>query len=325
MRKPLSRAYCGLALLAFGASEGRAEPAEPFQIRNLNPVIAIFGLPTWNTIRAGTEVGARFEVANHYRLSQRGDDLLVLDGETLRTTFSFSRELNERWTVGLELPYYRVSGGVLDDVIDGWHSAFGMPDGGRNNRPEGDLLFMLGNDDGTFFELDDAQNALGDVQLRAARAFGANRGFVVQATLKAPTGDEDLLTGSGSTDFALTLLRAREVRALDRPAGLYWGLGLLGVGEPERIEFEAEDVVYTAIAGASWQIKPRFGVKAQLDFHSPFFNTQLEELGESAIQATIGAWLTPNERARFEFAIVEDLEVSTAPDVVFHLAAHWRW
>jgi len=29
--------------------------------------------------------------------------------------------------------------------------------------------------------------------------------------------------------------------------------------------------------------------------------------------------------ARLEFAIVEDLRVRTAPDVVFKIAAHWSW
>ena len=95
------------------------------------------------------------------------------------------------------------------------------------------------------------------------------------------------------------------------------------VGEAERIEFEAESAVYTASWAGDGRSGARAGLKAQLDFHSPFFNTPLEEIGEKAIQATFGGWIRPNERAHFEFAIVEDLEVSTAPDVVLHIAAHW--
>ncbi|HLF09902.1 MAG TPA: DUF3187 family protein [Gammaproteobacteria bacterium] len=317
--------FLGLLLLLLAVGESLAQPAEPFRIRNLNPLVAIFGLPAWETVNSGTAFGATVEVGNHYRLSRRGNDVLVLDGETLRTTLAFTHGFAERWAVGAELPHYQLSGGVLDDLIDGWHSAFGMPDGGRNNRPEDELLFLIGDQAGVFFELDRRQRGFGDVQLKLARAIGPDQGFVVQGTVKVPTGDEGMLAGSGSADWSLTLLRSRELRLGNRPAGFFWGAGLLRAGEPEPIDFAAETLVYTGVVGGSWEIRPRFGVKAQLDFHSPFFNTPLEELGENAIQATVGGWFRANERSVIEFALVEDLEVSTAPDVVLHVAARWLW
>jgi Protein of unknown function (DUF3187) len=134
-----------------------------------------------------------------------------------------------------------------------------------------------------------------------------------------------MLAGSGSTDYLLTLLRAKSLPARRRPAGYYWGIGLIRAGEPDLIEFHSEQWVYTAILGGSWQPWRRFGLKAQLDYHSPFYNSPLEEIGEDAYQATFGAWMQRNERSSLEFALVEDLEVSTAPDVVIQVAAHWRW
>jgi hypothetical protein len=143
--------------------------------------------------------------------------------------------------------------------------------------------------------------------------------------VKLPTGDEDMLAGSGSTDWSLTLLRTQPLPARPRPAGYYWGLGVLRAGEPDLIDFTAETWVYTAIVGGSWQPWRRVGLKAQLDLSSPFYNSPLEEIGESAIQLTAGGWWRGNERMLLEFAVVEDLEVSTAPDVVLHVAARWRW
>jgi uncharacterized protein DUF3187 len=327
MRSPVSRsrAAIGLCLALLGVQSRAQDEVDPFTIRNLNPLVAIFGLPAWDTIRPGSHLSTTVEVANHYRLSRRGPDLLVLDGETLRTTVSFDRALNERWNIGVELPYYQQSGGELDDLIDVWHSAFGLPDGGRNNRPEDELLFVLGDGGGPFFVLGDSGGGLGDTQLKLSRAFGADGGFVIQGTIKLATGDEDILAGSGSSDWGVTLLHTRAMTVRDRPAGFFWGAGLLDVGKADRIEYEAESGVYTGVVGGSWRIWPRAGLKAQLDFHSPFYNTQLEELGEKAIQATFGGWVRPNERAHFEFAVVEDLEVSTAPDVVLHMTAHWSW
>ena len=315
------------AVLALGAATAPAVPAqeaEPFHIRNLNPLVSIFGLPAWDTVSPGTRFDATAEVANHYRLSLRDGDLLVLDGETVRTTLAYSRSVGERWSVGAELPYYRVGGGVLDDLIDGWHSAFRLPDGGRNARPEGRLQFTLGNQAGTFFDLNEPAGGWGDTQLKVARKVAGDR-FVLQGTVKLPTGDEDMLAGSGSTDWALTLLRAQSLSARTRPASYYWGVGMLRAGAPERIAFTAKTWVYTAVLGGTWQRWPRTALKAQLDFSTPFFDSPLEEIGATAIQATGGAYWRTGRHAWLELALVEDLEVSTAPDVVVHFAAHWRW
>jgi uncharacterized protein DUF3187 len=321
----LSRAIVvGAAALAL-AGTSRAQLAEPLHIRNLNPLISIFGLPAWDTVSPGNRFTATMEVANHYRLSQRSGETLVLDGETVRTNLAFSHGFGDGWSVGAELPYYWLGGGVLDDVIDGWHSVLGLPDGGRNNRAEGELLFLLADGGGPFFRLNEAQSGLGDVQLKVARTVGRSRQFVVQGAIKVPTGDEHMLAGSGSSDWSLTLLRSQELPARQRPAGYYWGIGVLRPGEADLIDFAAETWVYTAIVGGSWQPWRRFGLKAQLDLSRPFFNSPLEEIGESAIQATAGAWWRATDRALVEFALVEDLEVSTAPDVVLHVAAHWRW
>jgi hypothetical protein len=321
-RNALAALALGLGLAS--ASAVQAQHAEPFHIRNLNPLVSIFGLPAWDTVAPGSRFEATVEVANDYRLSQSGGDLLIFDGETTRTTLGYSRSAGEHWAFGAEVPYYHVGGGVLDDLIDGWHSLFGLPDGGRNARPEDQLLFMLGDPAGRFFRLDSPQSGWGDLQLKAARTIGGGR-FVVQGTVKLPTGNEEMLAGSGSTDWSLTLLRSQLLTARSRPAGYYWGLGVLRAGEAELIDFPGETWVYTAVLGGSWQPWRRTGLKAQLDFSTPFFDSPLEEIGATAIQVTAGAWWRANERASLEFALVEDLEVSTAPDVVLHFAVHWRW
>jgi hypothetical protein len=307
------------------AATALAQHAEPFHIRNLNPLVSIFGLPAWDTVSPGNRFEATVEIANDYRLSQDDGNLLIIDGETTRTNLAYSRSVGDRWAFGAELPYYHVGGGVLDDIIDGWHSAFNLPDGGRNARPENELLFVLGNPAGRFFRLDTPQGGWGDAQLKAARTIGADDRFVLQGTVKLPTGEEGMLAGSGATDWSLTLLRSQELPGRSRPAGYYWGLGVLRPGEPERVAFPTESLVYTAVIGGSWQAWRRTALKAQLDFNTPFYNSPLEEIGETAIQITAGAWWRANERASLELALVEDLEVSTAPDVVVHFAVHWRW
>jgi hypothetical protein len=318
------RTIAGL-VAALWTALAAAQLAEPVHVRNLNPLVAVFGLPAWDTVPIGTRVGVTAEVANHYRFSVQGNDLLMLDGETVRTNVALTHGFASGWSLGFEVPYYRIGGGVLDDLIDGWHSTFGLPDGGRNARPEGEFLYRFGDRLSPAFLLTESQSGVGDTQLKFARLIGRDQGFVVQASVKLPTGDEDLLAGSGSGDWSLTLLRTRPLLGRQRPAGYFWGVGLVRAGDPHRIDFDAETWVPTGVVGGSWQVLPKFGLKGQLDLHGAFFDSPLEEIGDTAIQATLSAWRRTGERGTLEFAVVEDLNVSTSPDVVFQVAATWQW
>ena len=314
-----------LILFCLAAETAKAQEAEPFRIRNLSPPVAIFGLPSWARVPEHAVLGVVSELANHYRLSQRGSDRLILDGETFRMNFSYERPLGERWSVSAELPFYRISGGVLDNLVDGWHSTFGMPDGGRNNRGENELLFEIGDAGGDFFRLDSSGAGIGDLQLSIARRIGAGDGFVLRAGVKLPTGDEDLLAGSGATDYAVTLMRPRELMLPRRRAGYYWGAGLMKLGRPERIRFRTEDLALVGVVGAGIALKPRFGIKGQIDVSTALYDTPLKELGQAAAQATLGGWWEMRGSGMLNFGVVEDLNVSTAPDVVLHVGLSWLW
>ena len=67
-----------------------AQETMPLRTRNLSPPIAIFGVPAWEVElgdRRG-EFSVATELANHYRLGHKGEEELVFDGETWRTSFS---------------------------------------------------------------------------------------------------------------------------------------------------------------------------------------------------------------------------------------------
>lgn len=302
-----------------------AQEAVPFRTRNLSPLVAIFGVPAWHVPGASFELAATSELANNYRLSSHGSEQLILDGETWRNSLFVSKTIGDGWSVSLEWPYYRTAGGVLDDVVDAWHSAFGLPDGGRNNRPEGDVLFQLARNGSVFYELDGDASGSGDVQLSVAYALGRDESLHVRATVKLPTGDEAMLAGSGSTDWAVTLLRSRPVQLRNRAAGYFWGIGAVRLGRADRLRFEQERDGVLGVVGGGMQLRQNLGIKVQLDVHTAFFNSPLEEIGEDAFQVTVGGWWTFSSRGVLEFGVNEDLEVSTSPDVVLHVNARWRW
>jgi hypothetical protein len=311
-----------LAALLAGAG-AQAQEAIPFRTRNLNPLVSVFGIPAWHVPRAPLEIDVATDIANHYRLSGRGQDRLISDAETLRTHFFIAKQLNDNWSVTFELPYYRVYGGVLDDVIDSWHSIFSLPDGGRNNRPENAVEFEFASGDDVFYRLNGRDTGLGDAQIGFSYSIGDFG--VASATIKLATGDEDLLAGSGSSDWSISFLRPREVQLAKRTAGYFWGFGVIEIGDGPAMPYGQRERGYYGVLGGSLRITPRLGARVQLDMHSPFYRSQLEEIGEKAFQGSIGGWWEFSDRGIFEFAFNEDVHVSTSPDIVVHLNARWTW
>jgi hypothetical protein len=316
-------ALAALALAAMGPA--RAQETDPLRTRNLSPLVSIFGLPAWEA-DLGTEAGEVAvvgEIASHFRLAEKGSERLVLDGETWRVGLFYKRRLGERWSVGVEVPVYRQWGGILDDVIDAWHSAFNLPEGNRNRRPDDQLEFRYEDQGASGYFLDAPSSGLGDIQVSLARQVGSDGAFTLRAAVKLPTGDADLLAGSGAADFSLTLLKQAPATWRSKPGGLYWGAGVMKVGEPDFFAERSEDWVVFGVFGGSWRVYPRLGLKAQLDLHSRFYDSALDELGRDSIQASIGGYWVLDERRRLDFAINEDLVVRTAPDVSLHVGFSW--
>ncbi|MFO7286652.1 MAG: DUF3187 family protein [Gammaproteobacteria bacterium] len=312
--------------ISVAAVPSQAEQTSPFRTRNLSPLVSIFGIPAWEAPSADERLraGVTMELANHYRLSQRGDEILALDGETWRTGLWFRLAVAERWTVAAELPFVRQSGGVLDDVIDAWHSAFNLPDGGRNRRAEGELTFLLAEGGAPFYSLRQSTGGLGDLLVSVGRALGPSGGTRLNATVKLPTGDESVLGGSGSTDIAFTLLYAADTSVGRLPAGYFVGIGGMWLGEPDYIRYDARRTSVLGIVGGSLKAWPRTGLKAQIELHGALYDSPLRELGEPGVQLTLGGWREIGRRAIVEFGVNEDLAVSTSPDVVLHVNLSWK-
>jgi len=309
---------------ALAARTVGAQELEPFRATNLTPPVAVIGLPLWSRVPASTTFGITTEIANHYRLSERAGDALILDGETLRLRAYVEQPIGRRWSIAVDVPYIRKSGGGLGDLMDCWHSAFGLPDGSRNFRPADLLEFELRDPNGPFFRLDGSGAGLGDVQLGVARRIGAADRVAVRATVKLPTGSERLLAGSGEADFVLSALRVREGNLRGQPAAYFHGGAIIKPDQPRNVRFPVEDTALAAVLGGALTIRPRFGIKGQLDINSALYDSQLEEIGQTAVQATLGGWLRFGDSGLFEYAVSEDVHVSTTPDVVFFFNLSWR-
>ena len=67
-----------------------------------------------------------------------------------------------------------------------------------------------------------------------------------------------------------------------------------------------------------WTPRPWWGLKFQLDGHTPFYRSELREIGIYSLQAVLGMTFALPGGLLFDIGLSEDLIVATAPDAVFH-------
>jgi hypothetical protein len=129
-----------------------ADSAEivPFESTNQNPLVQIYGLPgTGNAAllpQGRTEVGLNVALSSNYAVNENSREDILLDGETTRFTVAARYGLLPRLEIGVKIPYISHSGGFLDGFIESYHSAFGFPNGGREQAPKNRLLYRYRRD-----------------------------------------------------------------------------------------------------------------------------------------------------------------------------------
>jgi hypothetical protein len=142
--------------------------------------------------------------------------------------------------------------------------------------------------------------------------------LALRASLKLPTGDEDHLLGSGSTDLALWLSGSQTFRG--ESLALFGAAGALLMSDGDVLADQQRHAAAFGTLGGGWRPLPRLALKAQVDGHTSCYNDSvLRELSDS-LQLAFGGTLGLTETLTLDIAISEDVAVNTAPDIVFHLA-----
>src|SRR3546814_17479384 len=98
-----------------------------------------------------------------------------------------------QWRWWACLPVLCAGGGAFDGLIENWHDWFGLPNGGREQRPRGKYAYRY-NDNGIGV-LDDehGHSWIGDMRLAAARC--DDSGACLRPMLHLPTGGADNRSG----------------------------------------------------------------------------------------------------------------------------------
>lgn len=292
--------------------------SQPLPARDLNPLLSGYELPAALPATVTRTVLSTELVVGNISLDQStAQEALQLDAELQRWQLSFAKPLSSTLGLRIELPYLRVSGGQLDNFIESFHNTLGLPNGNRNLWPTKRLWIQHMRNGQLDYGLSDTQHGVGDLTLRLGKQLGAQPTShnTLWFSLKLPTGDADKLTGSGTTDLALSMASSQQL-GTRFTSQQQVSLSMLGHGK--RLNSQQETWVWSGSVGVATLLTSHWDVTLQLDGHTRVFDSNLRALG-NALQLSFGpryqsgAW-------RSCLSMSEDIAVDTAPDVQFYLS-----
>lgn len=309
--KPLFRLAGCLALGLLGLVGGRAasalgvadnpayfEALGPIPVRNRRPYHLLFLQFTPETGDILRPYGERFDlqldVANNLLIPSPAQGARVIeDNEVQRLGFTWRRGIGHGVEIGVETSLLWRNGGFLDGILEGYHNLFGLegngPDNpaGRSNIPQNQSLLLLQDaqgrklvNQGNAFGLGETtliikQNLL-PVQKRSALA--------LRFGLKLPTGNPNLLLGSGSVDAGLSL----DLRySLGRDIALYANGGGVLMGSAGRVP-GAQPSMFQGFAGIEYHPNRRDSFILQIDGNSLAVRTGNSFADKVGTTATFG-------------------------------------
>lgn len=318
-----ARPTASIAALLISANAAAA----PFPTRDLNPLLAGYGLPSALPARLSDEswtVAMDLNWASTSLVQHAGAEQLIVDAETREARVTIGHAWSNGFAAQLELPYRYTGGGVLDDAIDSWHDLFDLPEGARATLPTDRIRIAYARNGAVLLDVDSSASGLGDVSLDFGYSLQSTTATDIAAWLsvKLPTGDAARLTGSGATDVSLAIAGGHQ---LNEDWSLFAQVGVTRLGAGDRLSAQQSDVVWSGFAGVGWRAWRGLELKAQLDAHSAVFDeVDLDFLGD-AVVLTVGGDYRFESGWQFDLAVSEDIAVESASDVVFVFGLRRAW
>jgi Protein of unknown function (DUF3187) len=312
-----------LALLLISTSAA----ADPFSARDLNPLLAGFGLPAALPARVSGgswTIAADLNWASTALVQRVGTEQLIVDAETREARLTVGRAWSNGFAARLQIPYRYTGGGVLDDAIDGWHDFFGLPEGVRPAMPQDRIRIAYARGSEVLLDIESSADGLGDISLDVGRSlYSASSGAAAAwFSIKLPAGDADRFTGSEATDVSLAIAAEH---ALGEKWSVFGQAGVTRLGDGERLPAQQQDIVWSGLAGIGWRAWRGLELKAQVDAHSAVFDeTDLDFLGD-AVVLTVGGGYRFASGWQLDVAVSEDIAVESASDVVFVFGLQRSW
>lgn len=317
-----THALPAVMVLSLGLAAGGAHAQTPdftAGTRNLSPVAALFALEP-PVPRAADGVSLSLAAVSHSIGESEGNNVVLFDGETNVLSLTATRGVGANWRLALTLPYVWHDSGTLDSFIDDWHSWFGFPDGIRDEVPRDDLRFEYRRGGERVIDLTRNTRGIGDLRVAAGWSPPAlsSRGLSLSLGAKLPTGDAAKLTGSGAVDISAALHWRRD--EADRRWAFDASAGVALLGEADIDLGDQRRVAWLGHLGAAYRITDRLTLGGRAQFHAGPVADAPDPLSAASVIVVVGGAVAFGRDWRLDITVDEDLNVETAPDVVFRAA-----
>ena len=297
--------------------------------RNHHPFIQVYGVPVFQSATLAKEGRLKydfnFELTNHADQGVNANERFEIDGETYALNLSLRHRLWPRLEIGADIPVVAHQKGFLDNIIKEWHDVLSVSNSNRAG-PKDQLFFFYEAGGETQYQRSTSTAGLGDVQLTAAiplkeASADSATAWTVRTSVKAPTGDEEKLHGSGAVDASIGLYASTKTAFMNRGLGLSGFVGILGLGDGDVLPDIQESTVPFGGVAARWQAMERLGIVVQVYAQGNYFDSDLEELGGDTFQLGIGLdWHLPEQGLLLALAIAEDPLSDATPDFAVQLS-----
>lgn len=317
---------CATAVSAQPVPAKVAAAPQALAFFNQNPTVQIYGLPRaagYTALADGQQqLAFHLSQSSHFIKQDSGDESLLFDGATTRAALVYKRGFGKGWQLSATLPFVAHSGGFADSLVEGFHRAFGLDLGGRNQTPDGQQHFRYSRDGQTLLAVDDSPSGIGDIRLTLKKRLAGygDWGASVAAQLKLPTGDADELTGSGGTDLAIWGVIGNNQDG-QSPWRMLAAVGLLYTSDGDVLPALRRNIAGFGWLTLGYAVQPHVVISGQLYVHSALYeDTDLEALDGVAVQGALGVHWQVTPSSIVSAAFIEDLNAGVSPDVALALA-----
>ncbi|MFT7653271.1 MAG: hypothetical protein ACI9ON_000138 [Limisphaerales bacterium] len=296
----------------------------PLRVRNVSPVIQLYGLPRPVGARIVTgdmEVSYNFEAVNNFQSDLQQGTFAFFDGETYINSYRIRNDFADKWEWGIELPWIVHTPGSLDGVVDEFHELFGLPDGERSLATRGRLDYYIASQGTVYADFNNSRREIGDLRASLGHQLFDNSAgaLTLRTQAKFPTGEVSDLTGSGGLDLSMWGEYEYSFALRDRRIRLSVAGGISHLGEGDLIPEHQETWVHFGHVGIQIPLHRRVEFHFQVDAHSSVLNTGNPLIADGGVLGTLGGRVGVTERLWVDLAIIEDLNNEAAADVVFQI------
>ena len=252
-----------------------------------------------------------------------GEDAFLFDLESERWTLRASWGVSDALALDVELPIVNYGGGVLDPVIENFHSTFGLPNDNRPVFSRNISQAFLYVDGQTLFQQTSRFDGpgFGDLGLAAKMRVLNGKGLrpvvAVKAAVKLPTGSYRKLHGSGSLDVGFNVVASNAFMG----NRLHVNFGVVLPGKWKALPGLELEPIYSALFAYERQL----GQNSALIIQDFFYKSALRQATTAALvkdshEISLGARFGAPRQFQWTIAVTENYQnFSNSPDIGFNL------